>query len=183
MSRYKEIMRKLHPLVIIRMVEYPNDSARGMYSLKSSIVASYDEFISVVIDYLKHHSSVVYGIPYNDISALGKAQQILKDMKKAAYMALSGSDGGMNLVLDELNKGFKEEQRRAYFDYIVDKLLDPLDYEDIVGFMMEFKANLEQFAPASFSYVSAAAMAADYKSILWKYIEAVSQYKNLYKYY
>ena len=185
MSRYDDVMEHLNPRVVIEQCEFPHDTARGSYVLESSIAGSYQEFESIVINYMEHHQNIVHGLAMPHDLILHKARQYLESAggyKNAAFIGLSGSDGGMNFVLNQLNEGFKNETKQAYFNYVIDKFIEPLSFEQIVDVMREFKARLSAYAPVSFNYISPEAMSVDYKEILWKYIDALTKHRNLWAY-
>ena len=182
---FQNIMQHLHPRVIIEKVELQHDTARGSYRLQSSIARSYAEFEQVIIDYANHHMSIVLGVTMPPDMLLAKARNFLDSscgFKEAAYIALSGSNGGLVYVLNQISEGFKQEAKRAYFDYILDSFIDPLSFEEITAVMAELKDRLGAFSPQPIAYASTAAMAADYKAILWNYIDSLTKYKNLWQY-
>lgn len=185
MGRFNDIMEHLCPKVVIEVCEEPHDTARGCYALDSSIAGSYREFERVVIDYMGHHQRIVMGMAMPPDLILDRASSYLDSvggLKNAAFIGLSGSQGGMVHVLNQLSEGFKAESKRAYFTYIVDSFCEPLAFEQIVEVMREFKETLGAYSPQSFSYISPEAMAADYKSILWAYIDALTKHTNLWAY-
>lgn len=186
MPRYNEIMQHLNPRVIIEKTETPHNNARASCTLQSSTVRSYQEFVNLLIAYMVHHLrettgaiSTQYGI------CLDKARKFLDasiGFDNAVYMALSGTDGGMPAVLNQLCEEFKKEDKMAYFRYILDSYINPLSFPEVVELMEEIKVRLGGYSPQSFNYVSAEQMAGNYKEILWSYIESLTRYRNLWDY-
>jgi Mn-containing catalase len=116
---------------------------------------------------------------------LHKARQILNSAggyDNAVFTALSGTTGGMTKVLNDLAEGFKQEARKAYFDYVVDTFIDPLSFGEIVAVMADLQSCLSGYYPQPFSFTQPEAMAANYKQILWQYMESLTMYKNLWAY-
>ncbi len=183
--RYQNIMNHLHPRAIVEKVDLLHDSARGSYNLESSIASSHSEFEEIVMDYLDHHIGQTIGGSMPPEHLLYKARKILDSaggFDNAVFTGLSGTDGGMTKVLDDLSKGLKEESRKAYFDYIIDSFIDPLSFEEIVEVMSDLKDCLSDFSPQPFEFISPEAMAGSYKQHLWEYIDSLTRYKNLWAY-
>jgi hypothetical protein len=137
------------------------------------------------INYLDHHMSHTMGGSLPADHLLHKARQILDgtgDFENAVFIGLSGTDGGMNNVLNNLCEGLKQEARKAYFDYILDAFIDPLSFEEFVEVMSELQNCLSGYSPQPFSFIQPEAMAANYRQILWQYMESLSRYRNLWAY-
>ncbi len=75
-----------------------------------------------------------------------------------------------------------DEAKQAYFTYVVNTFIDPLSFPDTVELMRELKQKIGAYAPQSFGFIEPEAMASNYKEILWKYIESLTKYKNLWAY-
>lgn len=185
MPKYQQIMRHLNPKVVIAKTIVPHDTARGKYMLNSSVVRSYLEFEKVIIDYTaKHMQETLGGAPPIDF-VLHRARTFLEaslGWDNSVFIGMSGTDGGMQLVLNKICDGFKEEAKKSYFMYIIDSFVDPLDFQDVVELMRELKAKIGAYSPQSFNYIEPEAMAAHYREILWSYIDSLTKYKNLWKY-
>jgi hypothetical protein len=180
-------MTHLNPKVIIEKTELPNDTARGKYSLKSSIARSYQEYEKTIIDYMDFHFKEVYkGNSFPPEMLRDRADKYLKKTggltETSAYIALSGANGGIPYLLNLIAEAIKEEMKRAYFDYVITTFINPLSFQEVVELMREFKSSLVNYSPKSFAYIEPEAMAADYKEVIWNYIEQLTQYKNLWKY-
>ncbi len=182
---YQGIMSYLHPRVIIAKIDEPHDSARGSYVLGSSMAGSHAEFERIVIDYLDYHMNQTMGGSLPPEYLLDKARKILNStgsFENAVFTALSGTEGGLTKVLNDLAEGLKQEARKAYFDYILDAFIDPLSFEEVVEVMSELQNCLSGYSPQPFSYISPEAMAENYRQILWQYMESLTRYKNLWVY-
>ena len=179
-------MRPLHPKVVIEKVDLPHDTARGKYRLRSTIVGSHAEFERIIIDYSGHHMKEVFnGTSLPPDHLLSNAQNYLEHaggLKQAVFIGLSGTDGGMGTVLNNIAEGFREEGRKAYFEYVINTFVDPLSFDEVVEVMRNLKDALVDFSPQAFAYVQPEAMAADYKNYIKQYYYTLTQYKNLWKY-
>ena len=185
MGKYDEIMQHLNPKVIIEKTEIPHDNARANCTLQSSIVGSYSEFEDILIAYVAHHTQEIFGMPFPPEYCLDKARKFLDNsigFENAAYIAMSGADGGMNHILNEVNNGFKAESRQAYFSHIITQFIDPLDFQEIVELMSELKEKIGGYSPESFQYIPPEQMAGSHREILWSYIDSLSKYRNLWAY-
>lgn len=185
MPKFQQIMNHLDPKVVIAKTEIPHDTARGKYVLKSSVVSSYLEFEKVIIDYTAMHMKETMGSSLPPEFCLDKAKHFLDrspGFDNSVFIGMSGTDGGMQLILNKICEGFKEEAKRAYFTYIVDTFIDPLAFQDIVQVMRELKAKIGAYSPQSWNYIEPEAMASHYREILWSYIDSLTKYKNLWAY-
>jgi hypothetical protein len=186
MARLEDIMRHLHPKVVIEKVDVQHDTARGKYPLKSTIVPSHAAFEKEIINYTDHHMKEVFnGSTLPPDILLGKAQNYLEQtggIKQAIFLGLSGQDGGMGTVLNNIAQGFREESRKSYFEFVINSFTDPLSFVDIVELMSDLKEKLIDFSPPAFAYVQPESMAADYRNYIKQYYFALTQHKNLWKY-
>jgi len=186
MGKFQDVMYYLNPRVIIGKIDIPNDAARGSYVLRSSIVRSAPEFEDVIIDYMDHHFRAVFGGSLPGEYLMSQARGLLEDAEgfdNLRYIGLSGANGGMGYVLNVLVEAEKKRQKQEYFKKVIVRNIEELlDYSDVLELCQEFKNRLSVFSPQSFNYISAVQMAADYKKILWRYIEDLSQYRNLWQY-
>ncbi len=186
MPRFQDIMQHLHPKVIIEKVELPHDTARAKYALPSSIASSHSEFEKIIINYTDHHMKEVFnGSTLPPDHLLSKAQNFLErtaNLKQSIFTGLSGTDGGMHTVLNNIAEAFKSEAKQAYFVYVIDTFIDPLSFAEVVEVMRDLKGRLGGYSPQPFAYIQAESMAGDYKDILWQYINSLGQYKNLWQY-
>jgi len=186
MARLRDLMRHLHPTVVIEKVDRQHDTARGTYPLRNTIVPSHAEFEKEIINYTDHHmKEVFHGCTLPPDILLGKAQNYLEHtggIKQAIFTGLSGTDGGMGTVLNNIAEGFREEARKNYFEYIINSFVDPLSFNDVVELMKDLKESLVDFSPQAFAYVQPESMAADYRNYIRQYYYTLIQYKNLWKY-
>lgn len=185
MSKFQSIMYYLDPKLIIEKTEVPHDTARSNCTLQSSTVRDYHEFENLLIAYIAHHMQETLGHYPPPEFCLGKARDMLDNsigFDNAVYISMSGADGGMNHVLNEICEGFKKEAKQAYFNYIIDRFISPLNFDQITEVMREFKEKLGNYTPESFNYISPEAMGVHYKSILKSYIDSLSRYRNLWNY-
>ncbi|MCK4982222.1 MAG: hypothetical protein KAS17_04810 [Victivallaceae bacterium] len=185
MSRYQQIMEHLQPQVLIAKTETPYDTAIANYVLQNSIVPSYEIFVEEIITFTAYVMLQTVGSYPPPEFLLDKARQLLDKsirFENAAVMALSGAEGGLMAVLQDIIKGFKENSRQAYYFYILENYIDPMSFQQVVEVMQEFKDHLGAYTPEPFDYISAEQMAAEYKTILWNYIESLSRHRNLWSF-
>ena len=185
MPVYDDLMVHLNPRVIIERTEMPHDLARAGVTLQSTVVGSYREFEDTIIGYVGHHMEQTLGNHPPPEFCLDKGRKFIDSSlgwDNAVYLSLSGAEGGIANVLNQVCDGFKKEAKQAYFQYILDRFIDPLSFEDIVELMEALKGKLSEYSPESFNYVSAAQMATHYREILWSYIESLGRYRNIWTY-
>ena len=185
MGKYDDVMQHLHPRVIIEKVETPHNEARGKYVLRSPVVRGAQEFEAVIIDYMDHHLRELHGNSLSPDLLMAQARELLEQSEgfdNLRYIALSGANGGIGYVLNVLAEAYKKRHKKAYFTYVIDTYIDELNFSQVVELCREFQDRLRGFSPQPFSYISPEAMAADFKAILWRYIETLTQHRNLWAY-
>ena len=186
MSKLKQMDVDLNPRTILEKTQIPNDNARASVTLQSSTVPNYHEFEDIMIVYVSNHTHMTLGTALPPEICLDKARKFLDQSigwDNAVYIAMSGDEGGVPHLLNQINDGFKNEAKSAYISYFVDKYIDPLNFTEVVGVMKEIKNRIGAYSPESFKYISPEQMAGNYRDILWKYIDSVSRYRNLWDYY
>jgi hypothetical protein len=186
MSKLKQMDADLNPRTILEKTQIPHDNARAGVTLQSSTVSNYHEFEDTVIAYVSHHTHMILGTALPPELCLDKARRFLDSSlgwDNAVYIAMSGDDGGVPNILNQINDGFKNESKSAYITYFVDKHIDALDFSQVVGVMKEIKERIRVYSPESFNYISPEQMSVNYRDILWKYIDSVARHRNLWDYY
>jgi len=181
-----EIMKHLDPRIILEKTLIPHDTARCKFQLASSIVGSSKEFENVLIQYMDHHLKEVYSHSEAPHILLAKARNYMEQAKikyeEAQYSALFGSNGGLNNVLNQICAGIQQEERMAYFTYVMNTFIDSLNFSQKVDLMREMKSKLAAFSSPSAQYLEPEAMAHEYREVIFQYIEQLMQYKHLWRY-
>ena len=147
--RLQEIMQYLEPRLLIEKTDIPHDNARASCTLQSSVVRSYNEFEDLIIAYVTHHMQETFGSALPPEYCLDKARKFLDNaigFDNAVYIAMSGSEGGMANVLNQLCEEFKKEAKLAYITYIIDQYIDPLSFDEVVEVMRDLKEKIGHFS-------------------------------------
>lgn len=186
MSRADDLVRLLHPRVLIQRTEEPFDTALGMFTLKSSTVKSYHEFEGMLIAYMDHVEQRMGNASYPPHRLIDKARRFLTALlgsyEEAVFLAMSGAKGGCMYVLSVINEGYKQEEKAALVEYVINTYIDPLDFDQAVEVMEGLRGKLAAYCPQPFAFIKPETMAANYKDVIKQYVESVSQYKNLWQY-
>jgi hypothetical protein len=185
MGKFDDIMNLVSPKPFIAHTEVPHDNARESFVQPNSIVASHEEFQGVLIAYVTHHMDLLFGSHPPPEFCLIKARDFLESSDgydNAVFIAMSGTKGGINYVLNLINEQFKAEAKQAYFTYVMNEYVDPLNFDDITDLMREFKQKLGGYAPNAFNFITPESMASNYRQIIWNYIESLTNYRNLWSF-
>ena len=185
MSKLKQVMEYLNPKKIIEKTQIPHDNARASITLQSAIVRNYREFEKTIIAYVAHHTQMTLGLAMPPDLCLDKARRFLESSigwENAVYIAMSGDEGGVPHILNQINDQFKQESKQSYFTYFLDQVVEPLNFSEVVELMNDLKQKIGAYAPESFNYISAEQMAGNYRDVLYKYIDSVSRHRNLWDY-
>jgi hypothetical protein len=185
-NKFEMISQILDPINMVKNVEGVHDTARGRYSIQSPKVDSYKEYEDAVVHYVDHiHKEVFNGGTLSPEMLLNKAKGLLDSsmgFKNSAFLALSGRDGGLIKIFAEISDAFKAEHRKAYFEYIIDEHIDPLSFQEVVQVMSDLQDKIQAFSPQGYQYIQPESMAADYRNLLWDYINQLGNFKNIWDY-
>jgi hypothetical protein len=185
-DKFDTISQLLDPNSMFENVEGVHDTARGRYIIQSPKVNTYKEYENKVVQYVDHiHKQVFNGGTLSPEMLLDKARKLLDSstgFKNGAFIALSGRDGGLIKVFNEISDAFKAEHRKAFFEYIIDEHIDPLSYPEVVKVMTSLQQKIMAFSPQGYKFIEPQSMAADYRALLWDYINQLGNYKNIWKY-
>ncbi len=185
-NKFETISQILDPRSMVENVEGVHDTARGRYSIQSPKVGSYKEYEDAVVHYVDHiHREVFNGATLSPEMLLQKAKGLLDNsmgFKAGAFLALSGKDGGLIKIFNEISDAFKAEHRKAYFEYIIDEHINPLSFQEIVQVMSDLQDKIMAFSPRGYQYIQPQSMAADYRTLLWDYINQLGNFKNIWDY-
>jgi hypothetical protein len=186
MSRLKEMDADLNPRRILEMTQIPHDKARASVTLQKTTVSTFPEFEDTMIAYVSHHTRIILGTSLPPELCLDKARRFLDQSigwENSVYISMSGDEGGIPFVLNQINDAFKSESKSAYISYFVDRHIDAFNFPQVIEVMKSIKERIGAYSPESFSYISTEQMAANYKDIIWRYIDSVSRHRNLWDYY
>ncbi|OPY88344.1 MAG: hypothetical protein A4E71_00555 [Smithella sp. PtaU1.Bin162] len=185
-TRFEVIMQHLNPKALIAKIEIPHDTIRASYPLKCSVVRSNREFQEALIHFMQYYWQARFNTSAPPDVCLGDALNYIKGAfgseDNAAYIALSGTEGGLPAVLNAISEGWKRKDTDNYIDYILDKYCDPLNFDEVCDLLGDFKKALKGFAPYSFDYVSPAELFKNHRRIMKDYILSLRKYKNLWAY-
>ena len=153
-DKFDTISQLLDPNSMFENVEGVHDTARGRYIIQSPKVNTYKEYENKVVQYVDHiHKQVFNGGTLSPEMLLDKARKLLDSstgFKNGAFIALSGRDGGLIKVFNEISDAFKAEHRKAFFEYIIDEHIDPLSYPEVVKVMTSLQQKIMAFSPQGY---------------------------------
>ncbi len=186
MDKIDQVLNYLNPRVVIAKTQIPHDNARANAPVYPSPVPDHRTFQRYITHYFQFHEKQISGVePPADI-ALSRARQFLENSISydgAVANSLSGGEGGINVVLNHICDGFKRESKTAYFNFVLDKLVDSLNYEEVLELMIGFKKKLEQYGPQSYQYLPPEQMCFKHREVIYNFINELEKHKNLWKYY
>jgi len=125
-------------------IEQPNHLAREQYHLKRMIAHDFDEFLSLAVDYYRHHASQVMGRNnIRDEEAYGEVRRILDSshqggLQTAYVAARTGINGGMPAVLNSIRDAFIQEAEEQYFNHAFSTCVNEMDDEEVERLMQQY---------------------------------------------
>ena len=157
----------------------PHDTARGSYSLSSTMIPNWPGFENGLLDYYCHHCSVVGG------GDLGDPAQNLAEAKNYAIRgagrnatikqlyrnAITGANRGMVGVLDGMANAIKQKYIEGYISSAFDGYLNPCSIDETTEIMRQFFKKCGAFLGSEIDVTRPEYYAANFRS----YINAFSQ--------
>ena len=125
---------------INREVLQQHDVARESFQAPSVTVRDHQEFKFLVTSYVEHHKRVTDGGTPGPAAAFGEGKRILdkafgQDQFQEGYAAamqaaLSGANGGLRQVLNEIADALKHHALNEYMDHVYHQHINVLSKED-----------------------------------------------------
>ncbi len=133
------ILKAVDPRVMGEAVDRPHDDALFSYRGGSAVPRSFPEFQEMLRGYYEYHCAVAYGkgtpFPFpEEISfeqALAHVESVYGNqggIEGAYENARSGANRGIYGAYAAISDRLRELHRRAYVKYVVDKLVNPVDF-------------------------------------------------------
>ena len=140
----KAILEAVDPRVMGDAVDRPHDDALFSYRGSTSVPGSFPAFQQMLRGYYEYHCAVAYGkgtpFPFpEEISfeqALAHVESVYGNqggIEGAYENARSGQNRGIYGAYAAIADRLKELHRRAYVRYVVDKLVNPVDFKQKVA--------------------------------------------------
>jgi len=170
-------------------VGIPVDSARASYTLTSSIVDTYDEFLDIMQAFYTHLQRYISSGPIQAPDTTEARQQTIALLqrtfqgkggdKAALAVAMDGTQGGMRSILDALTERFKAERRAAYIQRVFRDALDASNWDESVRFMRGAMKRLGPFLPAELRNEPAERFAESWEAIVQAYVQSLDRIGQL----
>ena len=152
MKSYDELWNALDPQECARAVDSKIYLARESYPLKKNIVESYDEFYSIVTQYMIHleKNFLNTDVELPESMAFGKVLDLLRIQNLAPLYdrAKRGTEKGLRGVLEEISLRYCEEKNHMYTQHVLETAIsDPWDYEEIESLITEYINRFGRYLP------------------------------------
>jgi hypothetical protein len=97
----------------------------------------------------------------------------------ATAEAISGVQGGLRFVLDQMTEQFKRERQEAHVQHVIATAIDALDWDAKVGFVKEFLRRHPDVVPAELASEPPERFAKNYELIVRAYVNAMDGVKQM----
>ena len=175
-----QFLRELSSENIAREVLLPIDTARASYIIDKVTIESYEEFLATITAFyahtLRHLGRLSGNIEHKQVTShaldLAKRAFFRNGEEKAAYNeAITGVNGGLRYIFDQMTNRLKSDERGKYVKMILNTLIDPMDFDAKTILIKTILSQLGPVLPEEIRNQPPARFAADYDKI----IEAYSQ--------
>lgn len=181
----EKILSLLHIDVIGKKIEHKHNMIRERWTGTNYKPESDNECFDYLAKYYKYHSAAWAGASVNmpPEIAHGEVRRILDQSQGGVVMNLKnatrGRHGGTITLLDMIAEDFKKQATEKYVRYILDKHVDPTNYNLKVALMRQY---LDQFArymlPGEYK-MGPHELAANFDSVIKMHVEMVNRYRNV----
>jgi len=186
---FDTVISMIDEQALAQEVGIPVDSARGSYTLTSSTVDTYEEFLDTLQSFFIH---LQHYIGPGTTGSLGTAdarqqtiallQRTFRDKggdKAAVAMARDSAMGGMRSILDACTEQLKAERRAAYIQRVFRDALDASNWDESVRFMRGAMKRLGPFLPAELRNEPAERFAENWEVIVQAYVQSLDRIGQL----
>ena len=160
----------------------PHDTARGSYSLASTMIADWPDFENALLDYYCHHCRVVGGGDQGDPAKnLGAAKEYA--VRGAGYNATieqifrnakEGANRGLVGVLDGIANAIKQKQIEYYLSSAFGAYVDPTSISETTEIMRQFFRKCGAFLPSHIDVNSPEYYAKNFRSYITVFSQAMA---------
>ncbi len=192
MSRIGALLGELEERELAQRVGIPHDEARMRFSLTRNTVRTYDEFGTVLGNYVNHDRATC--VPdagrLPAYKAQGKAKRLLeqeyrkkkgKDLRTAFSDAHDGTNGGLRVVLDILADALKAESVEYYMRYVFDRYVAPSSWGEQVEIIRQFIARCGIDLSASVRADQPERYARDYEELIGAYVDGLRETSSMFR--
>jgi hypothetical protein len=186
---FDTVMSMINEQTLAREVDIPIDSARGSYTLPSSTVDTYEEFLGTLHTFYVHvQRHIIPGLTEAQdatesrqgvIALLERAFRARGGDKAALAIARDGTRGGMRSILDALAEQLKAERQAAYIQRVFKNAVAALDWDENVRFMRGAMRRLGPFLPAELRTEPAERFARNWEAIIQAYVQSLDRVGQL----
>ena len=180
---FDAVVSQIRERAVAEHVAISIDSARCSYSLESSTVETYIEFIDVIEAYYIHMQRYISSSPdttVDVIRARTKAIELLqrtfrdKGGDRAAFAtARDGIKGGLRSILDALTEQHKAEKKEAYIEMVFKDAIEALGWDEQLSCIRGLVKRAGQCLPEEFKNEPPERFAKNYNSILRTYVKSL----------
>lgn len=186
---FDTITSMINEQALAQEVGIPLDSARGSYTLTSSTVQTYEEFLDTLQSFYVHLHRRTGGPPTEGLEATKARDEAIALLKRsfrrkgddsvAFVRAKDGTEGGMRSVLDAMTEQLKAERQGAYVQRILKEAIDALDWDDRVAFMRGAMERLGPLLPPELKNEPVERFAPNGEVIAQTYVQALDRMGQL----
>jgi hypothetical protein len=187
-SKLMNILNKLEPRSIARVVSDAHNMAREAFTLSKNTVSGHAEFLETITRYYRHHYAHTIAakvvLPDDMVSSevrnlLDRAYRDYGGYEGAYQNARTGKAGGMHAILNGIADALRQQQEQRYIDHVFYSEVDPMNYEEIVELMREYLDRFGGLLPPDYRARSPHDLARNYDTIIKSHAHKVGMLNSL----
>ena len=170
MADLHKILKMLHVSVITEKVDRPINMIRERWVCPKYRPDDYEDCCRMLISFMQYFNSawthtsakmpedIAFSRVENILENKGGFVQVVKD-------SLAGREGGIVAVLDMITEKMKDEATESYITYILNRYVNPLEYDSKVSLMQEYINEFAHVLPGE-RLMSAYEMASNFEGLI-----------------
>lgn len=190
MPSIRALLSDLDERTIAKRIGVAHDEARMSFQLRGSTVQSFDEYTSIIADYIRHHYGrcVSRGGQMSRTEAAGRGKSILNqelrrqggDFVSAYRDCEEGVNGGLRHILDLLCESIKAEGIEYYTRDAFDRHIPPHDWQARKDIVRQFVEHCGVALPGIDRY-DPARYARDVEELIRAFLRGLRQTSSIFR--
>ncbi len=183
MQRIDNVLGAINDVVVAEKIDKAHQRARQIFDDRRTVIRDYREFEDVTSRFVIHQSrEAVGGGTLSRSEAIGQASHILNQSRRygsvnnAYQAAVSGRNGGLPGVLDEMASVFTDISSRNYIRAAIDQYVSPVSWEDRKAIVREIFSRYRHILPADLQNADPDQFANNYSALIEGLADAGRRY-------
>lgn len=181
----QEIFDALSIKQVVDKVHLPHKVIREKYEVKKFRAKDYDEAMSILTKYYQFHfAKWTRTTPYLSEDIAFANVRLILDKEKGGFVvamknAIRGREGGLISLVNKIAQSFEEESLQKYIRYVIDHMLNRLDFNQMVLFAQQYLNQYAKYLLPEEEVMTPYELAANLEGIIKYHIQVLNSYRQM----